>query len=135
MDPLSQVLTWWRRQVQGDGLVIPPLRRGSLHLHPDTLRKELRLALDRLGLPQITWYQATKHTFGTQFMRHGGKKEKLQHGMGHSSIGTTERYEHANVEQMFGPEDRALLPPLRQDIGSGLAARPMRGMRGKMLES
>lgn len=133
MDPLHQVLAWWRRQLAGNGLVIPPLRHGSKHMHPDTLRRELRAALVRLKMPSITWYQATKHTFATQWIKHGGSKETLQIGLGHSSIATTERYEHANVD-MFGPAVRGLLPPLGQDIGSTLTTRPMRGMRGKVLE-
>jgi integrase len=131
LTPLRQVLTWWRGHVRGDGLVIPPLRQGSKHLHPDTLRGELRAALERLGLPQITWYQATKHSLGTQWIDHGGSKEKLQLALGHTSITTTERYEHARA---FGATERGLLPPLRQDIGSDLAAAAMRGTRGKIIE-
>jgi integrase len=134
LDPLYAVLEPWRRvSPRSRELVVPPLRRGSKHLHPDTLRNELRKALDRLGLPQITWYQATKHSFATQWIKHHGAPKTLQLVVGHAHLSTTERYEHSTVE-MLGPAERALLPPLGQDIGSTLTAKPMRGMRGKILD-
>lgn len=135
LDPLHDVLAWWRRQVPGNGLVVPPLRQGSKHLHPDTLRGELAKVLKNLGLPKVTWYQATKHSFGTEWIERGGSKETLQLVYGHSSIQTTERYEHAGVGDFFGSAVRALLPSPGQDIGSTLTAATMRGMRGKILEA
>jgi integrase len=132
MDPLYEILTRWREVVPGNGLVIPPLRHGGKHLHPDTLRRELAAALTRLQLPKVTWYQATKHSFATEWIKRGGTAKTLQHGLGHSSVATTERYEHSGVS-MFGATERGLLPPLGQDIGSTLTTRPMRGMRRKLL--
>jgi hypothetical protein len=45
-------------------------------------------------LPRITWYQATRHTFASQFVLGGGGIELLSKIMGHASITTTEMYSH-----------------------------------------
>jgi integrase len=134
LNPLRDVLTWWRERCPGDGLVIPPTRRTGRHLSPDTLRGELAKVLKELGLPLVTWYQATKHSFGTAWIEHGGSKETLRIIYGHSSILTTERYEHAGIDGTFGPAVRGLLPSPRQDIGSSLTTAAVRGMRGKLIE-
>ena len=50
--------------------------------------------LARRELPALTWYQATRHTFASQFVLAGGSIEKLSKLMGHSRVTTTERYAH-----------------------------------------
>jgi integrase len=37
-----------------------------------TLHKALRKALKDSGLPALTWYQSTRHTFASQFVLPGG---------------------------------------------------------------
>jgi hypothetical protein len=40
----------------------------------------------------LTWYQATRHTFASHDMMAGGDLAKLQAEPGHSDIQTTQRY-------------------------------------------
>jgi hypothetical protein len=64
-----------------------------------TLGSSLREAFETLGksgaaLPRMTWYQATRHTFASQWVLAGGSIEKLREAMGHSTALVTERYAH-----------------------------------------
>jgi len=42
----------------------------------------------------MRWYEATRHTFGSQWVINGGSLETLREMMGHSSVTVTERYAH-----------------------------------------
>jgi hypothetical protein len=66
------------------------MRRLGVH----RLGRELTAALARLGLPPLTWYQSTRHTFASQWVIDGGDMRELQQIMGHSSVAVTERYAH-----------------------------------------
>jgi hypothetical protein len=50
------------------------------------------------GLPALTWYQATRHTFASQFVLGSGSIEKLSKIMRHASVTTTERYAHLRTD-------------------------------------
>jgi len=63
-------------------------------VRPETLRRHLATALEDCGLPALSWYQCTRHTFASQFILNGGSLELLRQLMGHSSVTTTERYAH-----------------------------------------
>ena len=45
-------------------------------------------------LPCLTWYQATRHTYGRRFVSSGGSLERLRVILGHSSTEVTLRYGH-----------------------------------------
>jgi integrase len=47
-----------------------------------------------LEMPEMRWYEATRHTFGSQWVLNGGSLETLREMMGHSSVTVTERYAH-----------------------------------------
>lgn len=86
-------------------LVCPPVTdRGFLGAHG--MAAALSAALTQLGLPDMTWYEATRHTFASQWVLHGGTLEKLQEMMGHSSVTTTERYAHL-IPGNYTAADRA----------------------------
>ena len=57
----------------------------------------------------MTWYQATRHTFASQFILGGGSIEKLSKMMGHASVTTTERYAHLRTD-LFRESDFDLVP-------------------------
>ena len=63
-------------------------------IRPHTLAKHLNAAFVACDLSKITWYQATRHTFASQFLLGGGGIELLSKVMGHASISTTEIYSH-----------------------------------------
>jgi integrase len=103
-DSLAPILRAWFLENPGP-LVVPPLRRrrGARYMRKSTLWKALRKAIagdKEQGLaplalpPDLTWYQATRHTFASQWVKSGGTLERLQQVMGHSSIVVTERYAH-----------------------------------------
>jgi site-specific recombinase XerD len=49
----------------------------------------------------ITWYQATRHTFASQWVLYGGSIATLSKFMGHSSVLVPQRYAHLRPE-VFG---------------------------------
>ncbi len=101
LDSLLPVLQAAKLASGGVGLVVPPMRSNKTrkHLGPHTLGKFLREALAELNkdgeaLPAVNWYQATRHTFASQWVMAGGSIEKLREAMGHSTVLVTERYAH-----------------------------------------
>ena len=101
LDSLLPVLQAAQLASGGVGLVVPPMRSNKTrkHLGPHTLGKCLREALAELNkageaLPAVNWYQATRHTFASQWVMAGGSIEKLREAMGHSTVLVTERYAH-----------------------------------------
>jgi len=73
-----------------------------------TLRHHLAIALDTFELPSLTWYQATRHTFTSQWVLSGGSLEKSAIVMGHSSVVVTERYAHL-LPDLLRDENHQLL--------------------------
>lgn len=71
-----------------------------------TMADLLEQALAAKQVEPMTWYQATRHTFASQWVLHGGTLEKLREMMGHSSVVTTERYAHL-IPGRFDAADRA----------------------------
>lgn len=107
-DALYPLLAEWKLRSKGEGRVVPSMRSDGEYLDDHTLRKHLAKALEGLKLPRVTWYQATRHTFASQWVLGGNKIEKLREIMGHSTVQVTERYTHLRPE-LFTPEDRATI--------------------------
>jgi integrase len=126
---LLPILTAWRLETGGHGLVVPPLRSDgktiNIHATPGarlrTAMKALGLARPGFGLPlegerpQKLWYWCTRHTFASQWVMGGGSIEKLSTIMGHYSITVTERYAHLRPE-LFTAKDHDML---RVDLEPG----------------
>lgn len=97
LDPLLPILKAWKVSSGGAGLVIPPMRKDGDHVDRATPAIHLRRALVELGLPPLEpkpWYQATRHTFASQWVMAGNSLRELQKLLGHVSITDTERYAH-----------------------------------------
>jgi integrase len=96
LDPLLPILTAWREETSGEGVLIPPMRCDGKKIDKHTPGTYLRVALEKLGLarPGLGWYQATRHTFASQWVIAGGSIEKLKEILGHYSVIVTERYAH-----------------------------------------
>ena len=105
-DPLHAVLATWRLRNPGNGLVIPPRRRriGWHYISEKAFNKALAPVLAQLKLPPLTWYQATKHTFGSHYVLRGGSYETLAVILGHGSAVVTQRYAHLRADRLR-PED------------------------------
>lgn len=90
---LVTLLTDWRER-NPDSIQVIPVRRG--HLSPKSIRTPLEAALKALKLPAMTFYQAGRHTFASQWVLAGLDIYRLSKILGHSSVTTTQRYAHLN---------------------------------------
>ena len=66
--------------------------------------------MKRAGLPPISLYQGTKHSFATDAIRRGVPERHLQRFLGHASVEATRRYARL--------ADNAMLEVLRPSEGS-----------------
>jgi len=107
-DALYPLLAEWRLRCGGIGRVVPSMRSDGAFLDSHTIRAHLKTTITKLELPALTWYEATRHTFASQWVLGGNSLEKLREVMGHSTVQVTERYAHLKPE-LFGAADRATL--------------------------
>lgn len=141
-DSLAPILREWFLERPGV-LVVPPVRRrkGARFMRKSTLWKALRAAiagdpdqgLPALELPaDLTWYQATRHTFASQWVKGGGSLEELRDVMGHSTVLVTERYAHLRP----GTENRDRVKvDLSRPAGDVVSLRPPKQPRTARLRA
>jgi integrase len=117
LSPLVPVLASWKLKQGDTEKVVPPLRSDGRKIDKHTPGKYLRAALKKLGLtrPGLGWYEATRHTFASQWVLNGGSIEKLSKILGHYSVVVTERYVHLRPD-LFAPRDLDTIP---MDLGAG----------------
>ena len=126
LKPLVPILAEWKLLTGGEGLVFNPLAPGrggrpgspATYVREHTIGKQLRRALAACGLPRLTWYQATRHTFASQWAMAGGGIAQLAMILGHSHTTTSERYAHLRPGNFTERE----LSMLEVDLSSGEAA-------------
>jgi integrase len=132
---LTALLKTWKEQTGGKGLVCPPVRKSGQHLDDAVMSRYLRDALEKLKLEKegLGWYQATRHTFASQFVLAGGSLETLRRIMGHSTVLVTERYAHLQPDHFAEADLRrmtadfsAVAPAASAAIASETAASPDR---------
>ena len=92
----AELAAWIERHVaREDRLRGAPLfpnpRTGGRWAHK-SLQRVWKAALDRVGLPHISLYEGTKHTFATDAIRRGVPERHLQRFLGHASVQSTRRY-------------------------------------------
>ena len=78
-----------------------PAREGGKWEQRNALRSYYCL-LKRLGLPQ-SGFHLLRHTFATQYLRHGGDVVRLSIVLGHSEVPTTMKYLHLLTEDLQRP--------------------------------
>ena len=71
--------------------------------------RHLRKALETCGLAEMTWYEATKHTFASHWLMNGNSIEKLASILGHSDAEVTRRYGHLRTD-LFTTRELSALP-------------------------
>jgi integrase len=117
-DALGTVLTEWRLKTGGVGLLFRPKHptrggrpgRPAEFVRPNTLNLHLADAIaDCPGVPAVSWYGATRHTFASLYVTHGGTLERLRVILGHRDIQTTQRYSHLAPDS-FPEADYSRLP-------------------------
>jgi integrase len=128
---LAPILAAWKLKSGGEGLLFKPavatrggrpdLGTAPTFVRPHTPHKHLRKALVELGLPVITWYNATRHTFASQWVLAGNPIEVLSKVMGHSSVVVTERYAHLKPDLFSEKVFDAIAVDLSQPTGNVVA--------------
>jgi Site-specific recombinase XerD len=136
-DSLAPILTAWKLKTGGEGLLFrptvadrggrPDLGTAPGFMRPSTLIRHLREALKACGLPSLTWYHATRHTFASLFVMGGGSLEMLRTLMGHASVTTTERYSHMKLDLFPEASFHAMDVDLSTPAGDVVALTPVPG--------
>lgn len=121
LDGLLPVLEAWKSKSAGE-LVIPSMRIDGEAISRHTPGRHIARVLAELGLerPGLGWYEATRHTFASQWVMAGGSIEQLREILGHYSVVMTERYAHLRPE-LFPARELARIP-LTLQVGRTLAA-------------
>ncbi len=73
-----------------------------------TQRNALRshyILLGKVGLPKFGFHRL-RHTFATQYLRHGGDVVRLSKILGHTQVTTTMRYLHLLTEDLQAPHQQ-----------------------------
>jgi integrase len=104
LNALLPILTEYKLATGGRGLLFQPAEDGGggrpelgsppTFVRPQTFIRHLHKALAACGLPKMTWYSATRHTFASQWVLGGNSIESLSKILGHASVTTTEHYAH-----------------------------------------
>ena len=129
---LAPILAAWRLKTGGVGLVFKPAYptrggrpdRPAQFVRPHTLHKYLRAALKSCGLPPLTWYEATRHTFASLWVLGGGSIELLSKILGHSSVAVTQHYAHMKVDLFAESAFAAMTVDLSQPAGDVVSLAP-----------
>jgi len=106
---LHELLVVWKKKNPSplNDLVCPPSFGVLGRAAPGPRRKYLgehrmtsliKKACKKLKLPEVTFYEAGRHTFASQWVLNGGSIEKLREILGHSTVLVTERYAHLKPE-------------------------------------
>jgi integrase len=109
---LAPILAEWKLKTGGEGLLFKPAHGGGggrpelgsepMFIRPQTIHAALAKALKACGLPTMTWYQCTRHSYASLWVLAGHSIERLSKIMGHASVTTTEHYAHLKPD--FFPE-------------------------------
>jgi len=89
-----------------------------------TIEANFREARDRLRLPKVNFYQASRHTFASHYIIDGGSIERLSKILGHCSVVVTERYSHLRSDHFTEHDLRPML-----GLGKSNALQVVRGGR------
>jgi integrase len=116
----AYILRRTERQVRSPFL-FPTLRNrcaasGMVDAH--TLQEHFNAKRKKLRLPEVTFYQASRHTFASHYVIDGGSIERLSKILGHWSVVVTERYAHLRSDHFT-----------EHDLRPMLGFKPERGLR------
>jgi len=88
-----------------------------------TLEEVFNETRDALGLPKVTFYQASRHTFASHYVIDGGSIERLSKILGHSSVQVTERYTHLRSDHFTEHDFRPMLGLATDEVQAARARR------------
>jgi integrase/recombinase XerC len=111
--PLGEValdaLRSYRKRLRDDGVETAAVflnRRGRRLTTRSVARFVKRYAL-RSGTPVAATPHSLRHTFATHLMNQGADLRSIQELLGHSSLSTTQRYTHVNLDHLTKAYDDA----------------------------
>ena len=73
-------------------------KSGKEYSNPDTLNQIWEVAIKKTGIPRVTLYEGTRHSFASQAVQRGFDMYGLQKFLGHSSSAMTGRYAHMQLD-------------------------------------
>lgn len=82
------------------------------HATPESVAKQIRTAIARLGIQKRITPHTLRHAFATHAMRAGADPRTIQDLLGHESLETTMLYLHADAARGFSPLDVKVPSPL-----------------------
>lgn len=123
-NPLVVLLKSWKLRAGPSELVVNGRKTSRTRFLGEHLMGEkLRETLTSLGLPRLTWYQATRHTFASQWVLADGTIEKLRVVLGHSSVAITERYAHLRPDHFTEQDTSRVVVDLSPATGAVVSLR------------
>jgi len=113
-----QVLTAWREQAPGDGLIFPGKHGGRLH----NVRNAWRGVLTAADIRGFRWHDL-RHTFASKLVMVGVPLNTVRELLGHKTLAMTLRYAHLAPDHKASAVER-LCPALPQASGRGTGEIP-----------
>ncbi len=112
-----------RRAERAPGEAFLFMREHERHFRKEHVEYRWELASEALGL-NLTWYQATRHSFASRNLSRGVPLDEVASALGHSTPAVTARHYAHFVRKTFSPLMTSPLGP-----GGGAAVIPIGGAR------